>query len=222
MSEGDCRALVASCAEGRDLDSWGEFDRRFRDRLVFGVRRALKSSGLVPERTTVEDLVQDVYCRLLERDGRVLRLCRGENDRQVGCYLQTVAERVALDALRGQAAKKRGGGFRMSPISGSAESKTCLEDLWPDNRRTTSPEEHLLQQERRRLFFSKCRAALGANGARRDLYILYLALFEECSSSEISHRLVGTLSPYGVDSRISRMRQRLRDREGIELPRRRR
>ena len=213
MSYGTSRALVIDCAGSRDVDVWREFDRLYRERLVYGVLDALRRSGLASARADAEDYVQEVYCRLLERDGRILRLCRGDTEAQIGRYLQTVAERVALDVIRGQIAKKRGG-----CVSGvrSVDSP----DTWPDERRTTSPEEHALASERRRLFFAKCRSALGEHGSRRDLYILYLALFECCTSPEIAARLGGAISSHTVDSRICRMRSRLRRREGIELPRR--
>jgi len=212
MQACESRALVEDCLGGEDVEAWREFDRRFRERLVFGVRGALKRSGLRFEGADLEDYVQEVYCRLLDRDGRILRLCRGETDGQIGCYLQTIAERVTLDCIRHQVAQKRGGG--VTHADGDAS------DAWPDDRRVTSPEERLLTEERRQLFFAKCRGALGKSGSRRDLYILYLALFDGCSSSEIARRLGGGLTTHGVDSRICRMRARLREREGIELPRR--
>jgi DNA-directed RNA polymerase specialized sigma24 family protein len=190
--------LLNRCALAGEAEDWEEFVERYRHRLTAGIRRALRRAGAMAAREEQEDLLQNVYCRLLEESGRTLRRCRGGGDRAVGAYLARIAESVTIDHLRAVGAAKRGR-HRMVHFRS---------DPWL-----------LLRRERWQVFLGRCRAAVGTRSPRRDLTVLHLALFEGLSSREISERLGGGLRPTSVDSLIFRLRQRL-SRAGVALPRR--
>jgi len=200
--------LLRRCASD-DQDPWTELTARFGARLEAGVRRALRRAGWQASSDQIEDFLQDVYCRLLERDRRALHRFRGASEGEAAAYLRRIAETVTLDALRQAAAAKRGGEH---PAADAV-------DLDNAPSRTASPEDELLARERWAELATRCAAAAGRHAARRNRWILRKALVEGWSSREISAGLGGGLTPGSVDSIVARARRRLA-REGLALRRR--
>lgn len=204
--------LFRSCASGTCDLSWREFVVRFHSRLVVAVRRSLLRLGAPgTDNERVEDLVQEIYFRLLGGGGRP-RQFRGSCEAQLMTYLQRVATSVVVDARRATLAQKRTGGrailleeWRLAPLAGFVE--------------IAEPEDRLLAGERRRAFLEICRQALGAHATRATMRIARLALLEGWTSREIAAGLDGRLGIAGVDSIIYRLRRKL-SRRGIDLPRR--
>lgn len=206
--------LVSVCAADRGPEVWSRFIERFGTRLTMGVRRAFRRAGIFPSPADIEDLLQEVYCKLLERGGRVLRNCRGRHGKEVRAYLGRVAESVVLDYLRASAAEKRG---KDLVIQQKPEQDFEICDLIAD--RGPSPEERTLNRERRDLLFSRCRRKSSGGSATKDLWVLYLAFFEGWTSREISGHLKDGLTPGLVDCAVHRLRKRLAV-QGLRLPRR--
>ena len=207
--------LFRTCAAGNCDGAWREFVKRFHGRLVTAVRRALLrlgASGAAGANTErVEDLVQEVYCRLLS-GGRRPRSFRGESEAQLMTYLQRVAASVVVDARRVALAEKRCGGhrvawadWRLGPAVGIGEA--------------SGPEDRLLAREQRRAFLAVCRQALGRRATPTTVRIACLALLEGWSSREIAAGLAGRMGIAGIDSVIYRLRRSLA-RRGISVPRR--
>lgn len=204
--------LFRSCAAGNCDRAWREFVARFHARLVTAVRRALLRQTYAMElEERVEDLVQEVYCRLLGSADRRRRF-QGNSEAQLMAYLQRVALSVVVDARREALAEKRWGGqriawaeWRLAPNVGVTEEADA--------------EERLLFGERRRLFLAICREALGRRANSTTMQIARLALLEGWTSREIAAGLDGRLGVAGVDSIISRLRRRLAGL-GVALPRR--
>jgi RNA polymerase sigma factor (sigma-70 family) len=204
--------LFRCCTSSNSERAWREFVTRFHPRLVVAVRRALLRQGhpsLYAER--VEDLVQEVYCRLLG-DARRRRRFRGSSEAQLMAYLQRVAVSVVIDARREALAGKRWGGHHVAWADWRVAPPTFAATE-PD------PEDRLLAGERRRAFLAICRQALGRRADATTLRIARLALLEGWSSREIAAGLGGALGVAGIDSIIYRLRRNLADR-GIALPRR--
>jgi RNA polymerase sigma factor (sigma-70 family) len=210
----DARSLLIACSEGGSAADWREFTRRFGSKLTAGVKRAYRRAGARPRLDELEDLVQESYCRLLEKRGRALRACRSDSEIAIGVYLSRVAERVTIDHLRAKSAEKRGGG-KIESLETITESEG--ERAWP----VTEPraEDRLLGRERMARFLGCCRRIVGRR-KERDLRILRLALLEGLTSREISQRFGILISPNGVDTVLHRARARLAA-EGFVLPRRR-
>jgi DNA-directed RNA polymerase specialized sigma24 family protein len=204
------RHLARRCAVERDGRGWNELLRRHGGRIERAVRRALRRSGAEASADGVAELMQDVYCRLLEAGGRVLLRFRGRSDEELSAYLGRVAERVVLDRVRAARAAKRGAD-RVWPAAGGVMAGAAGTG--------ESPEERLLRRERQRLFLRRCRELVGRERAGRSVRVLRLALLEGWSSGEISAALGGALAPCSVDSLIYRVRRRLAA-AGVVLPRR--
>ena len=214
MDRGGACELLNRCAMAGEAEDWEEFVDRYRHRLTAGIRRALHRAGTVVVREDQEDLLQNVYCRLLEQSGKSLRRCRGGGDQAVGAYLARIAESVTIDHLRALGAAKRGR-HRLVNVRSDPWGDPLTRAVDP----RPTPEERLLRRERWQVFLGRCRAVVGTQSPRRDLTVLHLALYEGLSSREISERLGGGLRPTSVDSLIFRLRRRL-SRVGLPLPRR--
>lgn len=215
MQTYEAHDLIQRCANVRDGEIWQEFVERFGCRLWSGVHRTLQRFDVRLSEDERQDLVQDVYCRLLERSGRNLRRCRGGGEGAVWAYLGKVTESVVVDHLRTRNAAKRG---RHVLLEVNPDLEIDLTQLAVDPR--TTPEERCLLQEQKAAFIVRCRDLVSKRSPERDLKVLYLALFEGFTSREICRRLGRELTPSSVDSLIHRFRKRLLG-EGVELPRRR-
>jgi DNA-directed RNA polymerase specialized sigma24 family protein len=92
--------------------AWETLIRRYAAGIEARVRRALRRAGVRPRGEQIEEIVQEVYCRLLADGSWRLRQCRATSQYQIGAFLGKVAERVALDHVRAARAQKRGGNAR--------------------------------------------------------------------------------------------------------------
>ena len=214
MEQSSDSELVSVCAADRGPEVWSRFIERFGTRLTMGVRRAFRRAGVFPSPADIEDLLQEVYCKLLDRGGRVLQNCRGRHGNEVSAYLGRVAESVVLDYLRAAAAEKRGKDLLIQKKP-DQDFEMC--ELAAD--RGPSPEERFLNRERRDLVLSRCRKKSSGTSVNKDLWVFYLAFFEGWTSREISRHLRGGLTPGSVDCALHRLRKRLAV-QGLQLPRR--
>ena len=192
------QCLLGACASGANDNAWREFMRRYRKGLESGIRRGMRRVDYFAAQDEVDDVMQEVYCRLLEADGRRLRATRGTTDGEIGSYLRRLAENVVLDRIRAARAAKRQGAVVGSLSGGDAG----LQDPGP------SIEDALLFRERAAVALRACRGRRH-DGSRTE-WIARMALVEGWSSGEISQALAGALSSGAIDAVLSRIYRRLR------------
>jgi DNA-directed RNA polymerase specialized sigma24 family protein len=211
MEFNGAQELLQCCARQRDPRAWQEFRSRFEARLQAGVRRGLRRSGTWRPPIEEEDLLQEVYCKLLDNGGRHLLRCRGGADEAVSAYLGRIAETVAIDRVRAEVAIKRGRGqvVGLPRQAGGGELETADPSM--------GPEQKLLQRETSSVFLRRCREVVGPRQPKRDLRVLYLACIEGWPSRDIARALGSGLTANSVDSLVHRARRRLAAR-GIPLP----
>jgi len=198
---------VSSQGIGRRAEEavWTELVRRFGGRIASRVRRALDRFGGPSGDDVVEELVQEVYCRLLERHGPALEDCRSANARQFLAYLYRVADSAVVDRLRQAWAAKRGH-HRVVSLSARRAVEAADRHLDPGD----SPEAVVLASDGyRRLVGRLRRLAAGSRGGR-NLGILLLAAVGGWTSREIARALPGRLAVSSVDSALHRLKGRLR------------
>lgn len=196
----------SEASEAPRVGSWDELVRRFGPRLERMAAEALGRFGQRPEPHRVEDLVQEVYIRLLAR-GRGFDPCvrRGP---QVLAYLRRAVRSAAIDGVRAAGAAKRRAGDWLP--AAAAE----LVDPEPD------PEQRLLVRDRRRRLFARCRVLAGPGpAAARDTRVLALTMVGGWTSREIAAASGGRVRSSTVDAAVCRMRRRLAA-SGVRLPRR--
>jgi RNA polymerase sigma factor (sigma-70 family) len=203
--------LFRDCAAGgRDDRAWSRFVICFGPRLRAGVVRVLRRLEQPVNPDAVEDLVQDVYCRLLERSGSAV--FRGETEGEVLTYLQRVCESVVVDRLRCRATAKRGGRARFVEL---AEGEAGAAEAVADGGAT--PEAACLHQEVRALLLDGCRALLEGPARERNLTIFELAVLDGWTSREIARGFDWGLKAGSIDSVVHRQRKKLKAR-GLEAP----
>lgn len=192
---------------------WEALLLRHRAGLERRIRRIFVRFRIRVRRELIEEVAQEVYCRLLAQGGRRLRQCRAESDEQVASYLARIAERLIIDQIRIYAAAKRGGG-RLVALDNTLSAGLAAGKADPSG----TPEDRLLARERLASLAALC-CRLGRAGSS-DGRILRLALFDGWTSREIAHHLGGGLTASGIDSRIHRLRRRCAAVAGLTLPRR--
>ena len=214
MNPDEIARLLRRCAAGSDEAAWRQFLGLFGPALAAGVKKVARQAGLPGDPASREELLQEVYCRLLENDGRILRECRGDTKPAVAAYLRRVAESAAVDRLRLLTAAKRGRHLlvRLRDANRGRWRRSFIAEA-------PGPEARLLARERRRRAFARCRRLAGGRSPERDVSVLFLAYCRGLSSREIARRLGGGLTPARVDSLMHRLRRRLA-RGGIRIPRR--
>jgi RNA polymerase sigma factor (sigma-70 family) len=199
----ETRTLLVACAAGAEDPRWPELVPAL-DRLVRGgVLSVLARSPERRDPDLIDELAQEVWCRLLARDRRALRTCAAENDRVVQVYVRRIASRVTIDVLRRRAAARR----RPAYLGRYDESFDGAEHAldWRG-----SPERRAIARERIRGLLELCAAMLGPRSRARSLRVVRLAWIEGFSSEEIAERIGA--APGAVDSLLSRLRAKLATR----------
>ncbi len=209
METNGARELLRRCAVQRDGTAWNEFRRRYEVRLLAGVRRGLRRTGMWNPPVEVEDLLQEVYCKLLDNGGRYLLRCRGGAEAAISAYLGRIAETVAIDRVRSEIAAKRGRNRMVSYPQERGEVDTVDPAL--------GPEQRLLERECSTVFLRRCREVVGPRQAARDVRVLYLACVEGWCSRDIARALGQGLTASSIDSLVHRARKRLAAK-GIGVP----
>jgi RNA polymerase sigma factor (sigma-70 family) len=102
--------LVAECA--RRLDDaavWEEFYIRYRRKILTYLWRAFRMSGGQPHEflQLADDWVQEVFAKLVNNKGRIIRSFRGSTDVSVNAFLASIAVSTVADQRRSQRAGRR-------------------------------------------------------------------------------------------------------------------
>jgi RNA polymerase sigma-70 factor (ECF subfamily) len=180
------RELAGACARG-DQSAWLELIRRY-DRSVLHV---LWQTGA---RDDLDDLKQEVWARLLARDGSVLRSFRADHAGALRLFLARVAKSVAIDHGRAR---------RLRPPHAGGEEPGELAHAAP------GPEALARAgQEKRRLLAAVEKAAAESDNPARDRDILRLHFEEDHTPTEIAGMGLG-LSVRGVEAVLRRAKQRI-------------
>ena len=90
-------SLVNRCVDG-DTRAWVELVRRFEPTVMFATRKALRVHHIVPTEDRLEDLVAEIFFRLVRDDFAKLRSFQGRSS--LACWLQAIAGNYVIDTLR--------------------------------------------------------------------------------------------------------------------------
>ena len=204
MSALSACVLFRRCLAGAGGDAWRDFIDRYGWQVRNLVRLKTLRCGLRLAAPDLEEMVQELYCRLLVSRGRRFR---GQTDYELWSFLGRVCHNLTVDRQRSMAAQKRRPNSRRTPDTSRLPSPAL------------DPEERLLGRERRRHFFERCLEIVRCDRVVLELRVLRMAFLEGWTSREIARRLEGRLSAGQVDALVHRLRRHLA-KDGIELPRR--
>ena len=101
--------LVRACAGSKDERAWAEFIRRFQVVIAAAALRTARHWG-EPPRPQLDDLIQDTYLKLCEKDSRLLRSFQPRHEDSIYGFLKVVAANVVHDHFKSALAAKRGAG----------------------------------------------------------------------------------------------------------------
>lgn len=204
-----CDLFRRCVSRGASVD-WHEFLRLYAPRIRTAIRRAFDRHGACLGQGDLEELFQELFCRLLV--GAQRRRFRGRADVHLWAYLGQIAHSLAMDMRRAAHAHKR----RMKVIRYNELQEDIADKLVTDE---VSPEMRILEDERWRVFLTRCHDLL--NGDRTlKVRALQLALRQGLTSRQVARRLGGGIRAEQVDQLIYRVRRRLAA-EGIQVPCRR-
>ncbi len=195
--------LFRQCLNSRQGDDWREFVDRYGPRIRRIVAAAARQGGVSVCEPDLDELVQDLYCRLLmPRQQRF----KGRSENELWRFLAKASFNLMVDQQRSSRAKKR-----------RPETRSTGR---PPRRSWTAidPEQRLLGKERRKIFLERCREVTHCDRMVLEIRVLAMALLEGWSSREIAIELEG-LSACQIDSLVCRLRRHLA-KDGIRLPRR--
>lgn len=148
----------------------------------------------------VDDIVQEVFLKLCERDRRVLREFVPQSDESFIGLLRVVSTSVANDHFRRQSSTKRGGG----------KASLALDDL-PAASRLTSAENG--DRIHKKMLYAELDERMRSNPTvvtARDRAIFWLYYRQGLTAEEIASLPAVTLSAKGVESVLRRVAQWLR------------
>jgi RNA polymerase sigma factor (sigma-70 family) len=190
------RDLIVRCASG-EAPAWRELVARHDRRILLVIGRALGRGG----EAELLDLRQEVYARLLARDGAALRSLRAERPGALATFLARVALRVALDHARTR-------GARLDARAG--------EGVWRElPAENDSPEEEAQEKQARRHLRAAIERACAGPRASRDRVVLRAHFDDGLNPAEIA-RLGCGLSVKGIETLLRRVRARVGQQLGGE------
>src|SRR5438034_7956074 len=101
--------LLRECGEKlTDRVLWTKFQERFQGLIFLYLMRSLRLGRIRDDAAdVVPDLAQEVYLRLVQHDGRILRAFRGTTEFSVMAFLARIAGSVVQDYQRHGASDKR-------------------------------------------------------------------------------------------------------------------
>jgi RNA polymerase sigma-70 factor (ECF subfamily) len=197
--------LAKACAYSANAAEWEEFLRRTTPLVSLVVLRVARLWMIGSPPAIVDDIVQEVFVKVCERERRILREFKPRGEDSFLGLLRIVSVSVANDYLRSINSAKRGGNVVTTHIAGEADPGVA------DGGRDAKEVQRtvlLLQLDR------KLRSATGVIGARdRDMFWLYF--LQGFTAEEIAGIPAMGLTAKGVESALRRVAAWLR----VELQR---
>jgi len=197
--------LIRACTESDDGAAWEEFVARFQRPISLSIARTVCKWGKNP-RLFVDDLLQEVYCKLWADKCRLLlHFAEQHSDEVVLGYIRTIAINVAHDHFKSLHTQKHGAG----------ETEQLHEDFEPAAKSGSfgGPEamdrEVFLEQVHEQV--QNC--AAGSN-QERDCLIFWFYYLQGMSAKAIAALATIKLTAKGVEAVIFRLTRCVRERLG--------
>ena len=210
---------------GPDDPLWQEFIARFRPGIRVTVLRTLRTEA---ERTPgvaaddspelMEDLAQEVFVRLLEFNRRALSRFQGRSELSAHTYVKTIAVNLVRDHCKTLCALKtpKVTASLAHPVTtGTASGGLNYAQILASDG--SGPERFIAAKElREEIRVAIERAAPSASTVPRDRSIFQLFFVERLTVDEIARKRSIRLSGSGVEKRIRRMREALKEKFSTE------
>ncbi len=205
--------LVRQCMEQPQREMlWQEFIRRFHGHLRAWALQALRTyqqKQIAHYREALDDVVQEVYVRLVQHDCHALRAFKGETEEALFGYLRVITRHVALNRVRENSAKKRpyvteslDANFNERQHDGRSRHQST-----PTAAQASNEELGLLElQDQINHLLDK---VLHGPQKYRDKMLFQLCYFDGFTAEEIAEMPAINMNPHAVEVAINRVRHRL-------------
>ena len=198
--------LVRKCGQKlTDPALWRQFQERFQGLVFMYVMRSLYIRRISDDVTgIVPDLVQEVYVRLVQNDGRVLRSFKGATEFSVRAFLARVSASVVQDHQRQITTDKRSA--QVVPIDYAKDAELSRKK-WAD-----APESEASRLNSILAWIDVERVVAGDSdrkNARRNALIFQLHYINGFESGEIAHFPGFGLTKSGIQAILARLRKRI-------------
>jgi DNA-directed RNA polymerase specialized sigma24 family protein len=198
--------LVRECGEKlTDRVLWTKFQERFQGLIFLYLMRALRLRRIQDDAADiVPDLAQEVYVRLVQRDGQALRTFRGTTEFSVMAFLARISSSVVQDYQRQLMSEKR----RANIVSIETAKAGEVVGL----RSTDSPEFDSNTLSSIISWIDVERVVEGdpdRKNARRNALIFKLHYIDGFEAGEIARFPGFELTKSGVETILSRLRKRI-------------
>jgi DNA-directed RNA polymerase specialized sigma24 family protein len=200
--------LLRECGEKlTDRALWEKFQERFQGLIFLYLMRSMRLRRIQDDAAdVVPDLAQEVYLRLVQHDGRILRGFRGTTEFSVMAFLARISSSVVLDYQRAAGTEKRRG--QVVPIE--AARSVALGGGMP----AEPPEFDSSQLSSILAWIDVERIVEGdtdRKNARRNALIFKLHYIDGFQSGEISRFPGFELTKSGVETILARLRKRIQE-----------
>ena len=207
-SEMSAADLVRECGERlTDRELWREFQRRFQGLIFVYVMRSLRQRSIQDDVTSiVADLAQEVYLKLVQHDGRVLRSFKGTTEFSVRAFLAKISASVVGDYQRSAASDKRSA--QVIPIDSARAAESTGPKSWDKPDFDSSQLSAILS------WIDMERVVAGESdqrNARRNALIFQLHYINGFESGEIAGFPGFGLTKSGVQAILARLRKRIQE-----------
>jgi len=196
----DVAELLRQCA--RDLQNeelWQQFYARYKRKILLYLLRAFRMVGGHSDEFLrfADDWLQEVFTKLVQNEGHVIRSFRGTTEVSVNAFLASIALSIVVDQLRSQSALRRRA--QVVPLDQLQDVSSPRVD--PVARFSALLE--LIDVEK------ALRTDEESKNPERDLLIFRLHFVEGLSAREIASIPGLKLTTSGSEKVLSRVRNRL-------------
>jgi RNA polymerase sigma factor (sigma-70 family) len=195
VSSATMNDLAKACARSADAAEWGELVRRCMPLASLVAMRVSRMWLSAPSPATVDDIVQEIFLKLCERERRILRDFEPRGEDSFLGLLRLVSASVANDYFRRQYSAKRGGKVVTMPLlEDGAQILSATMQSAVEMRKST-----LMEQLDRKL-----RSAPEVIG-ERDRAFFWLYYRQGFTAEEIAGMAGSGLTSKGVESALRRV-----------------
>lgn len=179
-------------------EAWSQFQERHMPYVKGVIRRAVRRFGIRLREPQIEDLLQELFCRLLH-----LRPRFGGSDRKLWCYLSQMTLHLLVDRYRRTVFQRK----RLSLVRHGLGAEWLHTEL--SSEEILTPEDIAMRRDGWRQLCSLAARVVRPDRRSLELRALRLALLEGYSSREVSQACEGLLTPQRVDRLVFRLRRKL-------------
>jgi RNA polymerase sigma factor (sigma-70 family) len=199
-----------------DEDAWREFVHRYHNAIRGSVAKTfhLRANQEIDRRAQfpddlIEDLVQNVYIRLVEEGNRALNRFAGEHENSIFQYLSIIAINVVRDHFReGKALKRPKLSFSLDELMENQGDAGILKDAVSIDGSAYGGSTSVSIED----IEAAVKSSVSRKHRDRDLLIFKLRYCEGLTLDEIKTAMSLDISPIGIGSILNRIIGKLREK----------